>query len=97
MTTVSVALKGVTNALNLGDGTLIAGIKHHDGGALQKTIGGYVITNGVPAATWNRWFENNKDSYLVQSGQIFADPNPEVVLQRCRSHMRPRTISSMRI
>lgn len=35
-------------------------------------VGGYALTPGVDADFWKAWLEQNKDSPLVLSGQIFA-------------------------
>lgn len=41
-------------------------------GAHQQIVGGYAITHGIPAAFWEQWLDQNKDSDIVVNGMLFA-------------------------
>lgn len=47
-------------------------------------IGGYGLTHGVDADFWSKWLEQNKESPLVTSGQIFANEKSTYVESQSR-------------
>lgn len=41
-----------------------------------RVVGGYAMTDNVPAAFWDEWVRQNEGSQLLTSGIIFAMPRP---------------------
>lgn len=52
--------------------TIAGPSKPHNREVSRQIQDGYALTPGVPAALWNTWLEQNKDSDLVKNGIIFA-------------------------
>jgi hypothetical protein len=42
---------------------------------MELLPGGYALTYGVPKETWDRWYEQNKNTQLVTKRVIFASPS----------------------
>lgn len=52
--------------------TIAGPSRPHNRDTTKQIHDGYALTPGVPAALWNTWLEQNKDSDLVKNGIIFA-------------------------
>lgn len=47
-------------------------------------VGGYAITEGIPASLWERWTQENADSALLADRVLFALPKVESVFAKAR-------------
>lgn len=84
MTTVTVACK-ITNGIRIGD-IVIHGPKAFvdpfQNSPPPLTVGGFVLTQGIDVAVWNKWLEANKDSHMVKEGLIYADEDLDIIRQK---------------
>lgn len=62
-----------TQRAEMADVFTVAGpSKPHNREVDRQIQDGYALTPGVPAALWNTWLAQNKDSDLVKNGIVFA-------------------------
>lgn len=89
---------GVTREVNVfskvGDTITVAGPAYPNGPVPKgfkrrpEDADGYALTRNVPAAFWEAWLAQNKDTDFVMSGMIFAFPDIESVMAKARDGER---------
>jgi len=67
---------------------------NRNNGAVGELLpGGYAITEGCPKEIWDRWYEQNQRSKLVQNGVIFAYADRQSVVEEVMT--RSETLSGL--
>lgn len=58
---------------------------------MVEVIGGYAITQGMPADVFERWMKSNKDSLYVKNELIFGDESGDTVRGKARELANKKT------
>lgn len=58
---------------------------------LVEVVGGYAITQGMPADVWGRWIESNADAPYVKNGLIFGGEDGDAVRGKAREMVDTKT------
>ena len=59
----------------------------------HRIVGGYGLTHGVPAALWEKWLLQNKDSELVRNRLIFAETREDAAVDHAKEQRK--TVSGL--
>ncbi len=53
-----------------------------------QIVGGYAITHNVPAAIWNEWAKDNKESDFIKNRLVFAMANPRAAEDKAKNNAK---------